>query len=160
MTTESTITLTPKAITKVQDILSKEQSKTAMLRVLAMPSPGGNIQYMFAVEETSAENDKIFEFEKIKVLVDKNSIDVLQGSEIDYIDSIMRSGFVISNPNNTGGCACGGDGGGGCGGDGGGGCGGGGGGCACGGGGGGGCACGDGGGGGCGGGGCGCGGAH
>jgi iron-sulfur cluster assembly protein len=153
MTTESIITLTPKAITKVQDILSKEQSKTAMLRVLAMPSPGGNIQYMFAVEETSAENDKIFEFEKIKVLVDENSIDVLQGSEIDYIDSIMRSGFVISNPNNTGGCACGGSGGGdgcACGGNGGG-CGGGGGGCACGGNGGG---CGGGGGG------CGCGGAH
>ncbi len=155
MTTESIITLTPKAITKVQDILSKEQSNTAMLRVLAMPSPGGSIQYMFAVEETSAENDKIFEFEKIKVLVDENSIDVLQGSEIDYIDSIMRSGFVISNPNNTGGCACGGSGGGdgcACGGTGGG-CGGGGGegGCACGGGGGG---CGGGGGG------CGCGGAH
>ena len=72
MTTESIITLTPKAITKVQDILSKEQSKTAMLRVLAMPSPGGNIQYMFAVEETSAENDKIFEFEKIKVLIKAN----------------------------------------------------------------------------------------
>ena len=160
MTTESIITLTPKAITKVQDILSKEQSETAMLRVLAMPSPGGSIQYMFAVEETSAENDQVFEFEKVKVLVDENSIDVLQGSEIDYIDSIMRSGFVISNPNNTGGCACGGDGGGGCGGGGGGcGCGGGGGGC---GGGGGGCACGGGGGGGCGGGGggCGCGGAH
>ena len=113
MTTESIITLTPKAITKVHDILSKEQSKTAMLRVLAMPSPGGNIQYMFAVEETSAKNDQIFEFEKIKVLVDENSIDVLQGSEIDYIDSIMRSGFVISNPNNVGGCACGGSGGGG-----------------------------------------------
>ena len=151
MTTESIITLTPKAITKVQDILSKEQSKTAMLRVLAMPSPGGSIQYMFAVEETSAKNDQIFEFERIKVLVDENSIDVLQGSEIDYIDSIMRSGFVISNPNNTGGCACGG-----------GGCGGGGGDDGCGGGGGGGCACGGGGGGGCGGGGggCGCGGAH
>jgi len=152
MTTESIITLTPKAITKVQDILSKEQSETAMLRVLAMPSPGGSIQYMFAVEETPAENDQVFEFEKVKVLVDENSIDVLQGSEIDYIDSIMRSGFVISNPNNTGGCACGGgdggcgSGGGGCGG---GGCGGGGGGCACGGGG-----CGGGGGG------CGCGGAH
>ncbi len=117
MTTESIITLTPKAITKVQDILSKEQSETAMLRVLAMPSPGGSIQYMFAVEETSAENDQVFEFEKIKVLVDENSIDVLQGSEIDYIDSIMRSGFVISNPNieasgggcgGGGGCACGG----------------------------------------------------
>jgi iron-sulfur cluster assembly accessory protein len=177
MTTKSIITLTPKAITKVQDILSKEQSETPMLRVLAMPSPGGKIQYMFSVEETPAENDQIFEFEKVKVLVDENSIDVLQGSEIDYIDSIMRSGFVISNPNNTGGggCACGGGGG-----EGSGGCGGGGGegsgGCACGGGGGegsggcgggggegsGGCACGGGGGGGCGGGGggCGCGGAH
>ena len=113
MATKSIITLTPKAITKVQDILSKEQSETPMLRVLAMPSPGGNIQYMFSVEETSAENDKIFEFEKVKVLVDENSIDVLQGSEIDYIDSIMRSGFVISNPNNTASCACGGSGGGG-----------------------------------------------
>ena len=59
MTTKSIITLTPKAITKVQDILSKEQSETPMLRVLAMPSPGGNIQYMFSVEETPAENDQI-----------------------------------------------------------------------------------------------------
>ena len=138
MTTESIITLTPKAITKVEDILSKEKSKTAMLRVVAMPSPGGSIQYMFAIEDNPAENDKIFEFENVKVLIDENSIDMIQGSEIDYIDSIMRSGFVISNPNLAGGCACGGGGGGGCGG-GGGGCGGGGGGC---GGGGGGCACG------------------
>jgi len=147
MTTESIITLTPKAIIKVEDILAKEKSKTAMLRVVAMPSPGGSIQYMFAIEENPAENDKIFEFENVKVLIDENSIDMIQGSEIDYIDSIMRSGFVISNPNLGGGCACGGSGGGGGCGGGGGGCGGGGGGC---GGGGGGCACGGGGGGGCG----------
>jgi len=168
MTTQSIITLTPKAITKVEDILSKEKSDTAMLRVVAMPSPGGSIQYMFAIEDNPAENDKIFEFENVKVLIDENSIDMIQGSEIDYIDSIMRSGFVISNPNIKGGCACGGSGEGGCGG-GGGGCGGGGGeevqgggcgggSCGCGGGGGG-CG-GGGGGGGCGGGGggCGCGG--
>ncbi len=140
MTTQSIITLTPKAITKVEDILSKEKSVTAMLRVVAMPSPGGSIQYMFAIEDNPAENDKIFEFENVKVLIDENSIDMIQGSEIDYIDSIMRSGFVISNPNITGGCACGGSGEGGCGGGGGGeevqgGCGGGGGSCACGGGG-------------------------
>ena len=85
MTTESIITLTPKAITKVQDILSKEQSETAMLRVLAMPSPGGSIQYMFAVEETSAENDQVFEFEKIKVLVDENSIDVFWTSGTAFL---------------------------------------------------------------------------
>jgi iron-sulfur cluster assembly protein len=144
MTTESIITLTPKAIIKVEDILAKEKSKTAMLRVVAMPSPSGSIQYMFAIEENPAQNDKIFEFENVKVLIDENSIDMIQGSEIDYIDSIMRSGFVISNPNLAGGCACGGSGGGGCGGNGGGGCGGSGG-CG-GGGGGGGCACGGGGG--------------
>ncbi len=107
MTTESIITLTPKAIIKVEDILAKEKSKTAMLRVVAMPSPGGSIQYMFAIEENPAENDKIFEFENVKVLIDENSIDMIQGSEIDYIDSIMRSGFVISNPNLGGGGGCG-----------------------------------------------------
>ena len=97
MTTQSIITLTPKAITKVEDILSKEKSDTAMLRVVAMPSPGGSIQYMFAIEDNPAENDKIFEFENVKVLIDENSIDMIQGSEIDYIDSIMRSGSKILN---------------------------------------------------------------
>ena len=61
-----------------------------------------------------------------KVLIDSNAVELIKGTEVDYVDGLMRSGFVISNPNlpaSSGGGGCGG-GGGGCGcGSGGGGCG-------------------------------------
>ena len=47
----------------------------------------------------------------IQVVVDPDSAPLVAGSEIDYIEGLMRSGFVISNPNAPqaeGGCACGG----------------------------------------------------
>ena len=148
------IEVTSLAAEKLQDVMKEQGSEDGkMLRVMVMPGPNGGIQYMLGLEKEAKEDDFIVETETIQVLVDSESVPLVEGSQIDYVEGLMRSGFVISNPNlhNGGGCACGG---GGCGGGGGEcGCGGGGGGCACGGGGGGGeCGCGGGGGG------CGCGG--
>ena len=80
----------------------------------------------------------VVETSGVSILVDSDSAPMMEGAEIDYIDGLMKSGFVINNPNiqaasgcgcgaGGGGCACGAGGGGGCG------CGAGGGGCACGG---------------------------
>lgn len=126
------------AAQKFQDILEEEGDGDGLLRVMVMPGPQGGIQYMLSVEAEAAENDFVIDTHEIQVLVDADSAPLLDGSTIDYMEGLMRSGFVISNPNfqGAGGCGCGG-GGCGCGG------GGGGGGCGCGGGGGGGgCACG------------------
>ena len=150
------IEVTSLAAEKLQDVMKEQGSEDGkMLRVMVMPGPNGGIQYMLGLEKEAKEDDFIVETETIQVLVDSESVPLVEGSQIDYVEGLMRSGFVISNPNlhNGGGCACGG-----------GGCGGGGGECGCGGGGGGECGCGGGGGGcgggggGCGGGGCGCGG--
>lgn len=121
------------AAEKFQDILKEQGDEDGMLRVMVMPGPQGGIQYMLSVENEVGEDDLVVDTSTIQVLVDSDSAPLLDGSTIDYMEGLMRSGFVISNPNfqggGGGGCACGG---GGCGG-GGGGCGGGGGGCACGG---------------------------
>ena len=126
------------AAEKFQDILKEQGDADGMLRVMVMPGPQGGIQYMLSVENEVGEDDLVVDTSTIQVLVDSDSAPLLDGSTIDYMEGLMRSGFVISKPNfqghGGGGCACGG-GGGGCG------CGGGGGGCGCGGGGGG-CACG------------------
>jgi len=119
------------AAQKFQDILKEEGESEGLLRVMVMPGPQGGVQYMLSVEAEAAENDFVIDTHEIQVLVDADSAPLLDGSTIDYMEGLMRSGFVISNPNFQGGC------GGGCGGA----CGGGGGGCGCGGGGGG-CACG------------------
>ena len=130
------------AAQKFQDILNEEGDGAGLLRVMVMPGPQGGIQYMLSVEAEAGDDDFVIDTNDIQVLIDADSAPLLDGSTIDYMEGLMRSGFVISNPNFQGGCGCGGGGGGcGCGGGGGGGCGGGGGGCGCGGGGGG-CGCG------------------
>ena len=135
------------AAQKFQDIINEEGDGAGLLRVMVMPGPQGGVQYMLSVEAEAGDDDFVIDTNDIQVLIDADSAPLLDGSTIDYMEGLMRSGFVISNPNFQGGCGCGG-GGGGCG-------------CGGGGGGGGGCGCGGGGGGGCGGGGgggCGCGG--
>ena len=136
MATTQLLEVSELAAQKFQDILKEEGEAEGLLRVMVMPGPQGGIQYMLSVEAEVGEDDFVIDTNQIQVLVDADSAPLLDGSTIDYMEGLMRSGFVISNPNfqGGGGCGCGG---GGCG------CGGGGGGCGCGGGGGGGgCACG------------------
>ena len=133
-TTSDIIDVTPLAAEKLVDALKEQGEEGSLLRVMVMPGGNGGIQYMLGVEKEPAEGDIVIDVSSVKVLVDAESIPLVEGAQIDYIEGLMRSGFVISNPNaQSGGCGCGG---GGCGGGGGGGCGGGGGGgCGCGGGG-------------------------
>ena len=133
MTTDTpVIEVTELASRKLVEVLAEQDKAGNMLRVMVMPGPGGALQYMLGVEDTAGEDDIVIETESVNVLIDSESVPLIEGASIDYVEGLMRSGFVISNPNapagGGGGCACGGGGGGGCGG--------GGGGCGCGGGGG------------------------
>ncbi|MDA1189795.1 MAG: iron-sulfur cluster assembly accessory protein [Chloroflexi bacterium] len=136
MTTTSPIEVTPLAAQKLAEALTENGEGGSMLRVMVMPNAQGNFQYVLGGEDEVKEDDQIIETDNVRVLVDADSLPLLQGAQIDYVEGLMRSGFVISNPNapqggggcGSGGCGCGGGGGGGCGGGGGGG-----GGCACGG---------------------------
>ncbi len=134
MTTTKLIDITSAAAQQLEKVLAEQGEESSLLRIMVMPGQDGGYQYMLGVEKEANAADIVIEAENISVLVDGESAPLVEGAQIDYVDGLMRSGFVISNPNMAaagGGCACGG---GGCGG-GGGGCGGGGGGCACGGGG-------------------------
>ena len=155
-TTTQIVDITPLAAQKLKDALQEQGQAGALLRVMPMPGPNGGFQYAMSIEEEAKDDDFVMDIENLTVLVDSESAPLVEGAQIDYIEGLMRSGFVISNPNvefagggcgggGGGGCGCGGGGGGGGGGCGGGGGGGGGCGCGGGGGGGGGCACGGGG---------------
>ena len=132
MATTSLIEVSALAAEKLEGILKEQGEENSMLRIMVTPGPHGGLQYMLGVENEAKEDDFIVDTPTIQVLVDAESAPLVEGAQIDYVEGLMRSGFVISNPNfqDAGGCGCGGGGGGcGCGGGGGGGCGGGGGGC-------------------------------
>ncbi len=126
MTTTPLIEITPLAAEKLGGVLKEQDGAGSLLRVMVTQGGHGGVQYMLGVEAEAKEDDIVIETDNLKVLVDPESIPLVEGAQIDYVEGLMRSGFVISNPNvpaGGGGCGCGGGGG----------CGSGGGGCGCGG---------------------------
>lgn len=120
------INLSDLAASKLKEIMEGEGEVGASLRIQVMPSPHGGAQYALSLDGDGREEDTVLQSNGVQIVVDPDSLPLLEGTEIDYVEGLMRSGFVINNPNiqSTGGCACGGAGGCGCGGSGGCGCGG------------------------------------
>ncbi len=105
------ITISDTAADKLKGILDEEGQPEAALRVIVVPN-GHGAQYMLALEEAPKDDDMLVHENGVRVIVDTDSAPLLEGAEIDYSDGLMRSGFVISNPNlapTGGGCACGGN---------------------------------------------------
>lgn len=105
------ITVSELASEKLKGIMDEEGQPDSSLRIIVVPGPQGGAQYMLSLEEETKEDDSVVHANGVKIVVDSDSLPLLEGSEIDYVDGLMRSGFVISNPNVSvegGGCACGG----------------------------------------------------
>ena len=51
--------------------------------------------------------DAMFEFDGLKVFIDKTSLMYMDGAEVDYVDGLHGAGFKFSNPQSSGSCGCG-----------------------------------------------------
>jgi iron-sulfur cluster assembly protein len=99
--------LTATASSKVKEFLAEQGKPEAGLRVRVVGGGCSGFQYQLALDETSSPDDKVFEQDGIKLFVDSKSILYLNGTEIDYEEGMMGSGFRFNNPNSTGTCGCG-----------------------------------------------------
>ncbi len=106
------INVSEMASEKLKGIMAEEGQPESALRIIVVPSPHGGAQYMLSLEPEAKSDDAVIEAYGVRILIDSDSMPLLDGAEIDYVDGLMRSGFVISNPNfaamSGGGCACGG----------------------------------------------------
>ncbi|MGW8268213.1 MAG: HesB/IscA family protein [Longimicrobiales bacterium] len=103
------ISITPTAVTTVQKFIEEhgEDTQGAGLRVAVLPGGCSGFQYGLNIEETPADDDEVLELEGLRVFVDPFSAQYLEGVEIDYVTTMMGSGFTFRNPNASGGCGCG-----------------------------------------------------
>lgn len=103
------ITLTPKAVAKVKEIILRQEKPEEIkgLRVAVQGGGCSGFQYDLAFERESRPDDKVFEFDSLKVFVDQKSLLYLMGTQLDYDDDPIRPGFKFNNPNATGTCGCG-----------------------------------------------------
>ena len=102
------INLTPTAVDTVQQFLQEQGAEDgAGLRVAVLPGGCSGFQYGLNIEDAPGNDDEILEMEGLKIFVDPFSAQYLEGVEIDYVTTMMGSGFTFKNPNAAGGCGCG-----------------------------------------------------
>lgn len=100
------ITLTDRAAAHVKNFLICEKTNIG-LRVSVKPTGCSGYQYIVAPADTTTEQDKIFESQGVKVIVDKLSLPLLKGTKMDYLRQGLNEGFQFANPNVQQTCGCG-----------------------------------------------------
>ena len=105
--TVTMVNITDKAAEKAKALLISRELPEGALRVFVAGGGCSGYQYGMALARSAEEDDIVLEQLGVRILVDPESAQYLQGAEIDYIDDIMKSGFSIYNPNATKSCACG-----------------------------------------------------
>ena len=105
--TQKLITVTPKAAEKIIEFMKEEAENPEYLRVYVQGGGCSGLSYGMGFEKSPEEDDMVLEENGVKLIVDSYSIDHLKGANVDYIESLMGSGFKINNPNVTKSCSCG-----------------------------------------------------
>ncbi len=105
---EATIEISDKGAEKVHEFLAGQEAgvSAAGLRVGVRGGGCSGFQYQLAFNE-QRENDVIFESHGLKLLVDRESLQFVRGSTIDYEESLQGAGFKVNNPNVVAACGCG-----------------------------------------------------
>jgi len=102
-----TVTLTEKAAFRLRTFLKASGGDFLGFRVAARD--GGCSGYEYALDLATQANpeDRVFQQDKVQIFIDPQSDRLLDGVEIDFVESLTQSGFTFSNPNATSTCGCG-----------------------------------------------------
>ena len=101
------VTITERAAAKATSLLADKGHADGMLRVFVVGGGCSGFQYGMAIAEEADADDTVIEAEGARIVVDADSVPMIAGAEIDFVEDLMKSGFTIYNPNAVSSCACG-----------------------------------------------------
>ena len=105
--TEKIVTITPLAIERVKEFMAKDKENTNGLRIFVQPGGCSGYQYGMVLEKTARSDDLSWTENGINVYIDQQSAKLVEGADIDFIETVQGSGFKIDNPNAVSSCGCG-----------------------------------------------------
>jgi iron-sulfur cluster assembly protein len=100
------VTLTDSAVGKLQEMVDGRGIEESALRIYVKPGGCSGFSYGMALDAPKA-SDRTFDIKGIRVVVDPDSVSLIEGSEVDFVDDLTGQGFRIYNPNATTTCGCG-----------------------------------------------------
>lgn len=103
----SVVNITEAAALQIKDMMKQNEEEGAFLRVAVNGGGCSGLSYGMGFDHEVKEDDARDEQHGIQILVDKESQLILQGTKIDYKQSLLGGGFTIDNPNAIASCGCG-----------------------------------------------------
>jgi len=107
VTSERRITISDSAARRIAALKTQEAAEGAFLRIAVSGGGCSGFQYGLSFDEERNPDDVVFEHGGVRVVVDEVSLDLLNGSEVDFIEDLMGASFQIKNPNAASSCGCG-----------------------------------------------------
>ena len=103
---EATITLTPSAARRVAWI-AERQDRPAILRLAVDGGGCAGFTYKFELAAAPDADDQVAETDGVKLVVDPMSLELVNGSAVDFVEDLGGAAFKVTNPNAQSGCGCG-----------------------------------------------------
>lgn len=103
---ETSFSVTDSAAKRIAFLAAREP-KPVMMRVAVLGGGCSGFQYSFSFEGQRNDDDLLIEHGGAAVLVDSTSLELLKGSQLDYVEEMVGSSFQVNNPNATSSCGCG-----------------------------------------------------
>ncbi|HJX96399.1 MAG TPA: iron-sulfur cluster assembly accessory protein [Candidatus Acidoferrum sp.] len=103
------ISLSERAAKKIRELLEKEgvAPEKGGLRVGIQGGGCSGLSYAMRLDTQARDRDKVFEEFGARLFVDPKSFLYLNGTTLEYEETLMRQGFVFQNPNAARNCGCG-----------------------------------------------------
>ena len=107
MTAPPLVSFTPMAVAHAKELLAREGRADLGLRLGVRGGGCSGLNYFVAPESVEKKGDQILEFDGLRVFLDVKSQLFLVGTEVDWEDGILSSGFRFHNPGAKRSCSCG-----------------------------------------------------
>ena len=97
--------ITNNAAKKIIELSKKKEKK--MLRISVTGGGCQGFQYNLDMEDKSKKKDIIIKKNNAVIVIDQNSLNLIKGSEIDFVEDLIGARFKVNNPKATSSCSCG-----------------------------------------------------
>ena len=101
------MTITDAAVGRVKELLSQRGKPSYGIRLGIRTAGCSGLSYTLEFADEQGEYDELVELDGVNILIDPKAAMFLIGTEMDFVEEKLTSGFVFNNPNEKGRCGCG-----------------------------------------------------
>ncbi len=104
---KSAVSITPAASERIKGLLAARGKPSAGVRVGVRTKGCSGLSYTIEYADEIGKFDEVVDTGEYKLLIDPKAVMFIIGTEMDFVEEKLKSGFVFRNPNEKGRCGCG-----------------------------------------------------